>query len=611
MEALWTFLSDPDNQTTLTWLGGGLVVAAGGFWTVFKFFQTKQPKATASAPTILADNGGIASGRDTIIQTNHGLSSPALITITAMGFGAMILLAGLFGDRQQVEQGIGITGDVTDSTVNNIIGMPPEQFVEALRLAVSAIPGDQEKLLRKLDDLVPENSQFRIEAIARFFEILGEQPVANEDLAERFAQIADEHLKLLEETQRLKLDDPDVQALRDLAREALLIADHDTARAKLVEARELVRAKREALAELLAEQQREEALLVAEQGRIEHARLNYAEAASLLAEAESLLPENDQKTRRNYLIEASQSWKKLGTQFVDASALPNAIILIRQALQLAQRDPEPEPWARIQVYLGNALSDQGIRTGGEQGARLLAQAVDAYRGALQVYQRDELPQQWATTQNNLGAALRNQGIRTGGEQGTALLAQAVDAYNAALLVYQRDQLPQQWATTQNNLGAALRNQGTRTGGEQGAALLAQAVDAYQAALLVRTRDLLPQDWAMTQNNLGAALQEQGIRTGREQGAALLAQAVDAYNAALLVRTRNLLPQQWARTQNNLGGALAAIGEWQRDPQTLETARQLIQEVFDYFIKDNITIYDQYFIERIQNIEQKIAETKAR
>ena len=56
---------------------------------------------------------------------------------------------------------------------------------------------------------------------------------------------------------------------------------------------------------------------------------------------------------------------------------------------------------------------KGIRTGGERGTQLLAEAVAAYRQALEVYTRETLPQQWAMTQNNLGNALGDQGIRTG------------------------------------------------------------------------------------------------------------------------------------------------------------------------------------------------------
>jgi tetratricopeptide (TPR) repeat protein len=58
------------------------------------------------------------------------------------------------------------------------------------------------------------------------------------------------------------------------------------------------------------------------------------------------------------------------------------------------------------------------------------------------------------TQNNLGIVLRDQGIRTGGEAGTRLLAEAVAAYRQALEVRTQDTLPLQWAQTQRNLAQA-------------------------------------------------------------------------------------------------------------------------------------------------------------
>jgi tetratricopeptide (TPR) repeat protein len=59
------------------------------------------------------------------------------------------------------------------------------------------------------------------------------------------------------------------------------------------------------------------------------------------------------------------------------------------------------------------------------------------------------------TQNNLAIALQELGIRTAGEDGVRLLAEAVDAYRAALTVRTLEALPYQWANTQMNLLRAL------------------------------------------------------------------------------------------------------------------------------------------------------------
>ena len=47
MGGFWAFLSDPDNQRTLAWLGGGLMVLAGGIWTVVTFFAGRKPSPAA------------------------------------------------------------------------------------------------------------------------------------------------------------------------------------------------------------------------------------------------------------------------------------------------------------------------------------------------------------------------------------------------------------------------------------------------------------------------------------------------------------------------------------------------------------------------------------
>ena len=160
---------------------------------------------------------------------------------------------------------------------------------------------------------------------------------------------------------------------------------------------------------------------------------------------------------------------------------------------------------RPRTIWASRFKNSGRAAAGEEGRKLLEDAVAAYRSALEVYTKADLPQDWAMTQNNLGTALQELGTRSGGEEGRKLLEDAVAAFRSALEVFTKADLPQYWAMTQNNLGNALQELGTRSGGEEGRKLLEDAVAAYRSALEVYTKADLPQDWAMTQNNLGIAL----------------------------------------------------------------------------------------------------------
>ena len=131
-----------------------------------------------------------------------------------------------------------------------------------------------------------------------------------------------------------------------------------------------------------------------------------------------------------------------------------AIENYKNALSFVAKDKQPRLWGAIQLEIGNANEQQGLRTEAQKMHDHLKQAIICYRNALQVYTRDQLPQQWATTQNNLGTALSDQGIRTGGEQGQALLAEAVKAYRNALEIRTYETLPPQWAQTKYNLTEA-------------------------------------------------------------------------------------------------------------------------------------------------------------
>lgn len=57
MGGVWNFLRQKRNQQVLSWLGGGLVVAATGAWVVFVYLFPAQKE-----PEVRANCGGVAVG---------------------------------------------------------------------------------------------------------------------------------------------------------------------------------------------------------------------------------------------------------------------------------------------------------------------------------------------------------------------------------------------------------------------------------------------------------------------------------------------------------------------------------------------------------------------
>ncbi len=147
-----------------------------------------------------------------------------------------------------------IGGNVTDSSISVVYGIP----IEAMERLVTSLSSDDPELredaLELLRAQLPQNTQFRIEAIANLFEILGHEEVPPERLADTFAQIASENLQLRERLQAFEGDDPAIGALREA--EELIAAD-----------------------QVVIERVTQRAQLIAEQAGVERSRLNLAAAA--------------------------------------------------------------------------------------------------------------------------------------------------------------------------------------------------------------------------------------------------------------------------------------------------------------------------------------------
>jgi hypothetical protein len=62
LDNIWSFLLDENTRAVLAWIGGGIVVVAGGVWAVLKFILSKQTEKNPPAPSVTATHGGVAAG---------------------------------------------------------------------------------------------------------------------------------------------------------------------------------------------------------------------------------------------------------------------------------------------------------------------------------------------------------------------------------------------------------------------------------------------------------------------------------------------------------------------------------------------------------------------
>ncbi|NML06169.1 hypothetical protein [Sphingomonas sp. G-3-2-10] len=240
--------------------------------------------------------------------------------------------------------------------------------------------------------------------------------------------------------------------------------------------------------------------------------------------------------------------------------LAEAANVLREALSLCEQISASELSATLQVSLGNALRELGSRTSDKAGFDLLMQAAATYQAAMKVYTKKAHPLNWAGCNNNLGIALEAAGDRMSGSTGLSLITAAIAASIAALSLGRSAFDEAQWAIFNTNFGNALCARAQRTSLEVSRFDLALAALAFRDTLAAYTEVETPASWAMTQNNLGIILRMQGAQTPGDEGVELIWQAVHAFEAALRIRTEKAVPFKWAMTQNNLGAALGTLGQ---------------------------------------------------
>jgi hypothetical protein len=80
---------------------------------------------------------------------------------------------------------------------------------------------------------LPEGSRVTVQALTRFFEILGEANVPPLQLGAQLARIAGDYVELKTRLRSVRADDPTVAALREEAASLIEAGEFETARARL------------------------------------------------------------------------------------------------------------------------------------------------------------------------------------------------------------------------------------------------------------------------------------------------------------------------------------------------------------------------------------------
>jgi tetratricopeptide (TPR) repeat protein len=183
LRPLWKFIRDGNNREIVSWVGGGVVVIVPGIWAAFSYFfpHADNKPAAAPIPAITQSAPGIASGRDTVIN------APVAIGL----------------NEQQIQ----------------------------LRIAAAQKPLTDQ--FEKLAAQVAREKGVEVAPLRAILIRLGEAGVADQDVAKRLDEKADELIKLREEIAQLRGGGSQVASLVQTAQALLDNGDLDSSRAIL------------------------------------------------------------------------------------------------------------------------------------------------------------------------------------------------------------------------------------------------------------------------------------------------------------------------------------------------------------------------------------------
>lgn len=108
-----------------------------------------------------------------------------------------------------------------------------------------------------------------------------------------------------------------------------------------------------------------------------------------------------------------------------------ALAAYEEGLRYVSKQEMPTLWATLMIDIGNTQRHIAARSEETTLHHNLRAAAVALRDACTVYSKKDFPELWAKIQNNLGNTLQEDGERTSGPEGAKLLREADEAYRKA------------------------------------------------------------------------------------------------------------------------------------------------------------------------------------
>ena len=511
-----------------------------------------------------------------------------------------------FAQGEAIAQALGDNA-VATVTINNICeGIPPERVVLLISNAIQGKQAEVNEVARRLSASE--------DATTAFLQMVNEESVAPELLAQKLAEIAVRHLLLLERLSVVDSDDSRVVMLVQAAAQLIekvthrsdyARADELLAQAQAVQDEELQRRLKisDAVAESVRRGIQTKASLIARRGELLLAQFDYVNAAKLFDVAASTVSDSDLSMFLGFRFSQFQAQLQHGIPKRDLLTLERT----EQACRLLSIDVDERGThlaralttaylASIKYHLGMVSEDMQILREAASLCKLTLAALDDIIRPMAVakmhFGSDSYVLVGSLLENDVSVLsvstthpiAEEQRTRTailfaiilriiGEREGSQEVLQAgKDFILFVLTTVSRGEQPELWSELQFTLGNV-----SLSLSEYGVARvenLQEARNAFQGASEEYSVFSAPYEWAALQSHLGATLRRLGES---ERDSLLLEQAIDCFEPLLANRNLGMTDAGIGQIQHNLATAKSSLYELNESPRLIDESINLYKE----------------------------------